>query len=256
MRVERVIYGLLIIAAAAFAAINWRKAALFQADNDTLRTRVETLESEVTQSTQSADLLKTSAEKLRAQTSELAKLRGEVTQLRTVATNANALSAENQRLRQQLQARGSAVPPAHPSPLEAYAGRDQFPRNSWNFAGYNSPEAALVSAIWAMREGDPKTYLNSLAPNEQQRVAQDWQSQNKSEAEVAEKHKNDVAAISGLRVLTRESSAPNEMVMSVYLEGPGRVEKVRMNQVGQDWKFGGFIQDQQPQPSAQPVPQK
>ena len=128
----------LIIAAAAFAAINWRKAALFQTDNDALRARVETLENEVNQSTQTAELVKTSAEKLRTQTSELAKLRGEVTQLRTVATNATALSAENQRLRQQLQARGSAVPPAQPSPLEAYAGRDQFPRNSWNFAGYAS----------------------------------------------------------------------------------------------------------------------
>jgi hypothetical protein len=251
MRVERIIYGLLIIAAATFAAINWRKAALFQADNESLRARIDTLETEANQSTQTADLVKTSADKLRTQTGELAKLRGEVTQLRTVATNAAALTAENQRLRQQLQARGSAVPPAQPSPLEAYAGRDQFPRNSWNFAGYNSPEAALVSAIWAMREGDPKTYLNSLAPDEQQRVAQNWQG--KSETELAEKHKNDVAAISGLRVLGRENSAPNEMVMSVYLEGPGRVEKVRMSQVGQDWKFGGFMHDQQAVP---PVPQK
>jgi hypothetical protein len=44
------------------------------------------------------------------------------------------------------------------------------------------------------------------------------------------------------------------MVMSVFLEGPGRVEKVRMNQVGQDWKFGGFIRDQQQAPPA--LPQK
>ena len=55
--------------------------------------------------------------------------------------------------------------------------------------------AVVAFAIWAMREGDPKTYLASLAPDEQQRVNQNWQ--NKTEAELAEKHKSDVAAISG-----------------------------------------------------------
>src|SRR5436309_995445 len=95
-----------------------------------------------------------------------------------------------------------------------------------------------------MREGNPKTYLDSLAPEEQQRVSQNWQ--NKTEAELAEKHKSDVSTISGLRVLNSDSIGPNEVVMSVLLEGANRTERVRMNQVGQDWKFGGFIRDQQP----------
>ena len=45
-------------------------------------------------------------------------------------------------------------------------------------------------------------------------------------------------------MLDRQNVSPGEVVMSVYLEGPGRMEKIRMNQVGQDWKFGGFIRDQ------------
>lgn len=254
MRVERIFYTVLIIASAAFAAVNWRKAQLFQADNENLRARVEALEASAEQSAQAAETVKANAEKARTQTSELLKLRNEVTQLRTSAKNAETLAAENQRLRsevQQLHAHGGAAP-ASAVQQENLAGREQFPRQSWTFAGYTSPENALVSAIWAMREGDPKTYLDSLAPQEQQRLAQTWQSQNKSETEIAEKHKNDVAAISGMRILEKNVT-PNEVVMSVYLEGPGRVEKVRMNQVGQDWKFGGFIRDAQPQ---QPVPAK
>jgi hypothetical protein len=253
MRIERIIYTVLIISSSAVAALNWRKAALFEADNEALRAKVDSLEAEISQSTQVAELVKNSSDKLRTQSTELNKLRGEVTQLRATAKAAETLTSENQRLRaqnEQLQARlGTAALPVQDA-RERFAGHDQFPRNSWNFAGYSSPEAALVSAIWAMREGDPKTYLASLAPEEQQRVSQNWQ--NKTEAELAEKHKNDVSAISGLRVLERQNVAPNEMVMNVYLEGPGRVEKVRMNQVGQDWKFGGFIRDQQQ--AAAPLP--
>ncbi|HEV8544429.1 MAG TPA: hypothetical protein VGR78_18730, partial [Verrucomicrobiae bacterium] len=158
-----------------------------------------------------------------------------------------SLALENQRLQaenQKLRATGGAMAASPIAPATGVPGRDQFPRDSWTFAGYASPEAALVSALWAMKQGDPKTYLESLSPDEQKRIAQSWQ--NKSESEIAEKHKSDVASIGGMRVVDRQSVSPNEMIMNVYLEGPGRMEKVRMNQIGQDWKFGGYIRDQAP----------
>ncbi len=249
MRIERIISILLIAASAGAAALNWQKASALQADNAALRAKIESLEGESAQAVQAAEAAKTSADKLKTQTTELAKLRNEITQLRTSAQTAEALTSENQRLRaenQHLQGQAGAAGAAAGGAAENLAGRDHFPRSSWNFAGYNSPEAALVSAIWAMKEGDPKTYLASLTPDEQQKAAQNWQTQNKSEAEVAEKHKNDVAAISGMRVLEVQTVSPTETVMSVYLDGPGRMEKVRMSQIGQEWKFGGFMRDQQP----------
>jgi hypothetical protein len=250
MRVERIIYSTLIVVSAIFAAINWRKATLFQADNEQMRARLDDLEAAAEKkSNEEADLSKAAAEKVRTQTSELLKLRNEVTQLRSASNKVATLTTENQRLlaeNKKLRSGGAvsnvAAPPSN------LAGRDQFPRDSWSFAGYASPEAALVSALWAMKQGDPKTYLDSLSPDEQKRTAMTWQ--NKPENEIAEKHKSDVSSIASLRVLDRQNVSPNEMVMNVYLEGPGRMEKVRMNQVGQDWKFGGFIRNQQP-PAAQ-----
>jgi regulator of replication initiation timing len=245
MRIERILFVLLIAAAAAIAAINWMKVGRLQAENEQLRARIASSEAELSQGSKQAELAKAEAEKLRGQTSELLQLRNEVTQLRSASATAQSLSTENQRLRaenQQLRSRpGSA--PAAAAAAPTVAARDQFPRASWNFAGYASPEAGLVSAIWAMKEGDPKTYLESLSPQEQQRMAPAWQ--NKSEAEIAEKHKADVSGIAGMRILERQNVSPNEVVMNVYLEGPGRVEKVRMNQVGQDWKFGGFVRNPQ-----------
>jgi RNA polymerase sigma factor (sigma-70 family) len=39
-----------------------------------------------------------------------------------------------------------------------------FPRESWGFAGYATPEAAIQSMLWAKSVGDVKTFLASGAP--------------------------------------------------------------------------------------------
>src|SRR5687768_13505139 len=118
MRIERIVYALLIIASAGLAAVNWRKAVLFQTDNEALRARVEGLENEVNQSSLASELVKTSTEKLRTQTSELLKLRNEVTQLRANAKSSENLAGEIQRLRaqnQQLQAQPQDAAATAPS---------------------------------------------------------------------------------------------------------------------------------------------
>ena len=96
-----------------------------------------------------------------------------------------------------------------------------------------------MSAIWAMREGNPKTYLDSLSPEEQLRMAKSWQ--NKSEAEIAAKHQQDVSVITGMRILGQQTVSANEVTMDVFVEGVNRPEKVSMKRVGNDWKFGGYI---------------
>src|SRR5439155_3400177 len=107
--------------------------------------------------------------KLRADAQDVLKLRNEVSQLRASTNEINKLRAQVSQL--QAQARGQAtgaLPPQVPSPTGTT--NDNFPRQSWNFAGYTTPEATLMSAIWAMREGKPQVYLDSLSPEEQQRM--------------------------------------------------------------------------------------
>lgn len=240
MRVERLIYSVLILIAATTAIINWRRAAILSADNEQLHLKIESLGAEANNSDTLVEIARTQSDKLRTQTSELMKLRNEVTQLRGEAKDVEQFTSENKRLRAELGNLKSAAESAQPAVTNSDRG-DHFPRESWSFAGYASPEAALVSAIWSMKEGNPRSYLESLAPSEQERMAQVWQ--NKSEGELAEKHKNDVATISGIRVLERQNTAAGEIVMNVFLEGVERTERIRMNQVGQDWKFGGFIRE-------------
>jgi hypothetical protein len=180
-----------------------------------------------------------------AQTRELMKLRGEVSQLRTGgAQELQQLRAENAVLKREASRAGASrtLPGLDQSSDTA---KGQFPRESWSFAGYKSPENALVSAIWSMREGDPKTYFNSLTPEEQSRLAKQWE--NKPESEIAAKHQSDVSKITSMQILDRQPVSDDEMTMSVYIGGVDRTEKVRMQRSQGEWKFGGFIRDPQKQ---------
>ncbi|HZO84771.1 MAG TPA: hypothetical protein VFC26_06135 [Verrucomicrobiae bacterium] len=230
---------ILVLAVGAAAGLGWRKAMVLQQENTLLRIQIEELKQQAAaaaddrEQSQNAEL-----KKLRAENQELVKLRGEVSQLRMGAKETEKLRAELSAIRsqnQQLQAQAVAAPapPTNPAP-------EQFPRQSWAFSGYASPESALVSAIWAMREGKPQVFLDSLSPEEQQRMAQTWQG--KSEEEIAAKHQGDVGNIQGLRILNRTPVSPSEVQMQVFLEGANRVETFKMTQgADQQWKFGGFI---------------
>ena len=240
MRIERLIYSVLILGAAALAIVNWRRAALFKADNEELRSQVEMLQAEAENSGRMMEVTRENAQKVRAQARELMELRNEVTQLRNQRRTAEQLASEVQKLKNEL----AAAQPAQNGDVAGGLAGDVFPKESWNFAGYASPEAAMISAIWAMKEGDRARYLESLTPQEAERMIALWTS-NEGGAAVEEKHRNLIAPINALKVLERESISPTEIVINVFIEGPGRMEKVRMSQVGEEWKFGGFIREEQ-----------
>lgn len=238
------IIGLLgLIGAGIASVVEWQQVAALRVENEALRAALEKLNSQNASAAELASQQR--ADELRRQekqSEELARLRGEVTQSRSGTREAEKLRSENLQLRQQNQSLRAAANAAAPPTTDAPpAAQDHFPRETWTFAGYATPEAGLVSAIWSMREGNPKAYLESLSPEEQQRVAKSWQ--NKTEAELAAKHQQDVSAITGLRLLEQQAVSPEETVMNVYIEGVNRMEKVSMKRVGNDWKFGGFIRE-------------
>ena len=254
MRIERYLLMVLIFISAVAAIIYWRKATLFQTENERLRAQINELEEQQVISTNSTSAMIAEIEAVRKQRSELMTLRNEVTQLRTANKNSEKLAAdlqrvqaENKELRAATRAGGQT---SGQSSNNKFAGQDHFTRDSWSFAGYGSPEDALVSAIWAMKEGNPKTYLESLSPQEQQRIAESWK--NKSEQEIAQKHQSDVSQITGVRILDRKAGGnPGEVLLNVYLEGQNQLHTIIMNQNGPEWKFGGFVRPPQQQAQAQ-----
>jgi len=238
---------LILALAVAAAVVGWQKVTQLRSENEALRAELEGFKE------RTADDGKVQAEQhdnelqqLRAEAKEVFRLRNDVTQLRSAAKEAETMRAQNQQLRtenQQLRSGTGAAATNATNAANSQTGGNQFSRESWTFAGYGTPESALVSSIWAMKEGKPLLYLDSLSPDEQARMARAWES--KSEDEVAAKHQQDVSKITALRILDHQDVSPDEVRMNVYIDGVGRTETVSMKRVGNDWKFGGYIRNEQ-----------
>ncbi len=241
MKATGLIGGFVVIAALGGAVWEWRAAERLRGENAALRAQLEAAPAQSSATSDDVQRREAELQKLRGEAQELVRLRGEITQLRSSNKDAEKLRAENQQLRTANQQLRGAATEAASSPAPPKPAGDTFARESWTFAGYASPESALVSAIWAMREGNPKTYIESLSPDEQARMSQAWG--NKTEAEVAAKHQSDVSKITSIRVVDRQEVTPEQVTMSIYIGGVDRLEKVSMHRVGNDWKFGGFIRE-------------
>jgi hypothetical protein len=218
------------------------KDRALQAENEALRAEIAALRSKVddAEASRAAEMKQTASD-----AQGVARLRGEITQLQSAAKDAEKLRTENQQLKtenQKLRGATSTVPPGAATPPQPQA--NSFPRESWTFAGYQSPESALVSAIWSMQQGNPKQYFDSLTPEEQLRMTKVWE--NKSQAEIAAKHQTDTAPISGMRVTETQPVSAEETVMKVFIEGVNREERVSMKRVGNEWRFNGFIREASP----------
>jgi hypothetical protein len=177
-------------------------------------------------------------ERLRAEAREVHRLRDEVSQLRAGVKEADQFRTENQRLRgtgrplQAAPSTGVAAPSATAS-QEGY-----YTKENWAFTGYATPEAALQSVIWAMREGDTRTLLASLAPEEMARMQKEWG--NKSEAQVSADAKRGTDKLSGIRILESKALSDDEVVLSVYAAGgEDKVQKISMKRYGAEWRMAG-----------------
>jgi hypothetical protein len=216
-------------------------AKKLQSENGALRAEIAALQA------RSADADTARNAELKRQesdASDVARLRGEVTQLRNAAKDADKLRAENQRLRGENQKLRGAALATQAAPTPPTPATGTFPRESWSFAGYTSPEAALVSAIWSMQQGNPKQYFESLTPEEQLRMTKLWEG--KSAEEIAAKHVVDTSKITGLKVIDKSITSDGVFNMNVHIEGVDRVETVVLKRVGEDWKFDGFKRDPKP----------
>ena len=120
----------------------------------------------------------------------LLELRNEVTRLSAELRNLSALSNENARLRAEISRRtsagaGSALPPGYVRAAEA------------QLAGFDTPEHALESFVWAAHNRDLTTLQQAVAPTlaEQMGIA--------SPGESAEKFFKDAQKLPGIGVLSR-----------------------------------------------------
>jgi hypothetical protein len=177
-------------------------------------------------------------ERLRAEAREVHKLRNEVSQLRGGVKEVDQLRAENQRLRAAGRPLQAAPATGVAAPSAATSQEGYFAKENWAFTGYATPEAALQSVIWAMREGDTRTLLASVTPEEMARMRKEWG--DKSEAQISADAKRGTDKLSGIRILESKTLSDDEVVLSVFAAGgEDKVQKISMKRYGAEWKMAG-----------------
>ena len=163
-----------------------------------------------------------------AQLAELAKLRDEVQQLRHRTNDLQTMRAELRRLRTQLSNARSMI--ASNAPPEVPAA-DIHPRDSWSFVGYDTPEAAIESATWAISQGDEETYLASLSPELQNQMQAEL-----ADGSFAQTGPFELGNTTGFRIVNRETVSDNERIITIYMDSDGNEIPVPLVNTPEGWK--------------------
>ena len=170
---------------------------------------------------------------------ELLRLRGEVGVLRQQGKELETLRNENRQARAALE---SSLKTQSVGTAAGPATADYWPRDSWAFVGYASPDAALQSNVWAGNKGDFKTFLGGITGEAQKMVEKDIEG--KSESEVAANVLEETARLKSIRVLNREVQADDTVVLTAQFEAENHTSttKLLMKKIGNDWKISGPVQ--------------
>ncbi len=163
------------------------------------------------------------------QMSELLRLRGEVGSLRRQTNELGRLQGENQKLRSSL---ANSKPGTQTAPTH-----ENLPKESWVFAGYADPESAFQSAVWAMSQGDAKTFLASLAPEGAEFAK--WHDM--SDTDLSTQIKQEFEKVTGFKIIDKEAISDDAAILTVLAAGINESARFKLQRVGNDWKVAGHV---------------
>ena len=120
---------------------------------------------------------------------------------------------------------------ALPKPQPVAAGETDFPKTSWHFAGYSSPESVFMSCMWAVNNDDTNTLLASVSPTERERM-------NRGNQIITAKDREIYAQMTSYRIVDKQILSEDKVVLAVETSrDPAR--KFLMERISGEWKFAG-----------------
>ncbi|MGD0262717.1 MAG: hypothetical protein ABSD29_23370 [Verrucomicrobiota bacterium] len=159
-------------------------------------------------------------------TPELLRLRNEVTRLTERRRELASARAENERLRAQLTSRGTngQLPPGYVLRREA------------RFVGYNTPDDALQSLLWATRNHDLTNALQAFTPE----IAKEYREQAGESSQSIEHFWSESAALVGMGIVGRKQDASDGSIVLEVEVVPGMPrDEVPFRQINGQWKIAG-----------------
>ena len=162
-----------------------------------------------------------------AQLAELEKLRNEVQDLRHRTNDLQTLKAQLRRLSAELASARQMIA------TNAVPAADIFPRESWSFAGYDTPEAAIESVTWAISQGDRDAYMSGLSSEFQEQMQAQLADGNFAAAGPLE-----MGDATGYRILDRQPVSENEWVITIYMDGQLDPLPIDVVKTPEGWRLG------------------
>jgi hypothetical protein len=151
----------------------------------------------------------------RRQTNELRQMQEQLEWLRAGATG-DAAASQNTN--------------ASAEPLAVY------PKDKWEFVGYDTPENAFQSLNWAALNGDMTMLKSNLTLDAQREFARAFEKN--SETETREQLMRSFNEKSEVRILTKDVISDNFVVLGVSDGKPeGDVDKLIFQKIDGQWKF-------------------
>jgi RNA polymerase sigma factor (sigma-70 family) len=97
-------------------------------------------------------------------------------------------------------------------------GLTNFPRDSWTFAGFTTPEDALQSYMWAKSRGDVNTAFAAATPELKQAVKEHY-FKDKSEEEISSLFMESARSQTGFQIQKKLAAAEDQVVFQVHIDG-------------------------------------
>jgi len=153
---------------------------------------------------------------------DLLKLRSEVTRLAQRQRELAGVTAEGDRLRNQLDARATNVTPEGVPAGFLLKSRAQY-------MGYNSPEDTVQSLLWAFQNRDTTNLLRAFVPETAERLARQFQADEAAAFDSGED-------LTGIGIVARDQHPDGSVTLSLQISTNGRTESILFRFVDGGWK--------------------
>lgn len=233
MIMKRATTLLALLAAIGTAAVLWQRLSMVKARHAVSASASNSEPTSATVSATNTDLEREAAA-LRAQTTDLAKLRNEVSQLRTRQGELAAVRAEHEQLRR-------AKEIGAPIPREVPPGF--IPKEQLRNAGLETPEDAVQTFFWAMREGELAIMLQSLSPeNEERKQTERMPPEKRAEFEQMfrakeSREKNPMNHFNDFGVRGKEVISDDAVVLHIGSSLSTNTATVKLERSGGEWRL-------------------
>jgi len=230
---QKTLIGATLAAAVGAGVYEAHQASTLRGQVQTLRQQqapladqIQQLQQEREEATRRLASLREDIERLNRNAAELLRLRGEAGVLRN-------MNHELEKLLASLPTNSQTSTATQDS-----ATNDYFPRASWKFTGYATPEASFRSSVFAISKGDIQAVLGSYVPEVRAMQEKEWEKT--PEAKLKDQLVNGTLDIIGFRIVRKDTISGDEVFLTVSTatEGKGeRKERIRLKKVSDEWKI-------------------